>query len=52
MKPEIRDKFSTYPDEAQKQLVAARQLILAIAEESDLGAVEETLKWGEASYLV
>jgi len=50
--PEIKDKFSTYPAEAQRQLEAVRRLILAVAEENDLGAVEETLKWGEASYLV
>lgn len=52
MKPEIEEIFSTYPDEAQRQLEAVRHLILAVAEENDLGAVEETLKWGEASYLV
>ena len=52
MKSEIKDKFSTYPAEAQRQLEAVRRLILAVAQENDLGAVEETLKWGEASYLV
>ncbi|MBT2786488.1 MULTISPECIES: hypothetical protein [unclassified Halomonas] len=52
MKPEIKTKFSTYPDEAQRKLEAVHHLILAVAEENDLGEVEETLKWGEASYLV
>ncbi|RUO31661.1 hypothetical protein CWE12_01295 [Aliidiomarina sedimenti] len=52
MKPEIQTKFATYPAEAQTQLDAVRLLIFAVAEENDLGAVEETLKWGEASYLV
>ncbi|GGD62860.1 DUF1801 domain-containing protein [Lacimicrobium alkaliphilum] len=52
MKPEIKAKFETYPGEAQRQLEAVRHLIFAIAEENELGAVEETLKWGEASYLV
>ncbi|WP_420837092.1 hypothetical protein [Aliidiomarina soli] len=52
MKPEIQTKFSTYPAEAQTQLDAVRRLIFAVAEENNLGAVEETLKWGEASYLV
>tara|TARA_A100001391_G_scaffold204174_1_gene198874 strand:- start:42968 stop:43372 length:405 start_codon:yes stop_codon:yes gene_type:complete len=52
VKPEIRDKFSTYPDKAKKQLIAVRQLILDVAEENDLDTVEEALKWGEASYLV
>ena len=29
-----------------------RRLVFAIAQEHGLGTVEETLKWGEASYLV
>ncbi|WP_417533122.1 DUF1801 domain-containing protein [Marinobacterium stanieri] len=52
MNPEVKAKFSTYPDEAKEQLEAVRQLILAVAREKALGSVEETLKWGEASYLV
>lgn len=52
MKPEIQAKFSSYPLAAQKQLEEVRRLILAVAEENALGVVEETLKWGEASYLV
>ncbi len=42
----------TYPAEAQTQLNAVRCLILAVAQENGLAAVEETLKWGEASYPV
>ncbi|OOE63499.1 DUF1801 domain-containing protein [Salinivibrio kushneri] len=52
MKPEIDTKLSEYPAEAQRKLEAVRDLILAVAEENNLGEVEETLKWGEASYLV
>ncbi|MGX9415957.1 DUF1801 domain-containing protein [Vibrio sp. WJH972] len=52
MKPQIESKFASYPIEAQRQLENVRQLILTVAEENGLGAVEETLKWGEASYLV
>jgi len=52
VEPEIHAKFVTYPVEAQRQLENVRRLILLVAEENDLGAVEETLKWGEASYLV
>jgi hypothetical protein len=52
VKPEIQAKFSSYPLAAQKQLEEVRRLILAVAEENALGVVEETLKWGEASYLV
>ncbi|WP_230457669.1 DUF1801 domain-containing protein [Alcanivorax sp. VBW004] len=52
MKPEIKAKFETYPAEAQRQLEAVRGLIFSVAEENDLGAVAESFKWGEASYLV
>lgn len=52
MKPEIRAKFSQYSAAVQKQLEAVRCLIFAVAEDAKLGKVEETLKWGEVSYLV
>ncbi|MCS4307810.1 hypothetical protein M2404_002150 [Rheinheimera pacifica] len=52
MNPEVQAKFDSYPVEAKKQLEKARHLILAVAEVNSLGSVEETLKWGEASYLV
>ncbi len=52
MKPEIEAKFATYPVEAQKQLKNIRRLVFSVAEENGLGMVEETLKWGEPSYLV
>ncbi|WP_239995687.1 DUF1801 domain-containing protein [Nitrincola tibetensis] len=34
------------------QLENVRRLIFAVANDNGLGRVEETLKWGEASYLV
>ena len=52
MTPEIQARFSSYPLAAQQQLEQVRRLILVVAEENALGAVEESLKWGEASYLV
>ncbi|MDR6983369.1 hypothetical protein J2X32_002003 [Rheinheimera pacifica] len=52
MKPEIEAKFASYPVEAQQQLKDIRRLVFSVAEEHGLGAVEETLKWGEASYCV
>ena len=52
VKSEIQAKFSSYPLAAQKQLEEVRRLILAVAEENALGAVEESLKWSEASYQV
>lgn len=52
MNPEIQAKFGNYPNGARSQLVQVRQLIMDIAEDNGLGKVEETLKWGEASYRV
>lgn len=52
MNPDIQAKFDGYPKDARRQLESVRKLILTIAAENELGDVEETLKWGEASYLV
>ncbi|MFC3852900.1 DUF1801 domain-containing protein [Salinispirillum marinum] len=52
MNPEVQAKFDGYPQDARQQLESVRRLILALAAEHELGDVEETLKWGEASYLV
>ncbi|MDZ7668328.1 MAG: DUF1801 domain-containing protein [Gammaproteobacteria bacterium] len=52
VEPEIQSKFAAYPAQAQRQLENVRRLIFSIAEENDLGPIEETLKWGEASYRV
>ncbi|PHR98861.1 MAG: hypothetical protein COA78_25735 [Blastopirellula sp.] len=48
----IQNKFDSYPKDAKAVLLQVRSLILEIAQQQDLGAVEETLKWGEPSYLV
>ncbi|WLD59029.1 DUF1801 domain-containing protein [Salinispirillum sp. LH 10-3-1] len=52
MKSEIEAKFATYPVAAQEQLKSIRRLVFSVAEENGLGTVEETLKWGEPSFLV
>jgi hypothetical protein len=52
MEHEIQTKFATYPVAAQQQLHYVRRLLLHVAQEAGLNPVEETLKWGEASYLV
>ncbi|MDO3384636.1 DUF1801 domain-containing protein [Gilvimarinus sp. SDUM040013] len=52
MNAELLKKFSLYPPLAQQQLHAVRELIGHIAQEYSLGAVEESIKWGEASYTV
>lgn len=50
---EVKEKFKNYPPKARKQLKALRKLILETAKEiEDIQELEETLRWGEPSYLV
>ncbi len=44
--------FESYPDAVRRELLVLRRLILDTADETDgVGAIEETLKWGQPSYL-
>ncbi|MEH6347606.1 MAG: DUF1801 domain-containing protein [Bermanella sp.] len=43
----VQQKFSAYPQEMQQRLLFLRQLILDCTDKN----IEETLKWGEPSYL-
>jgi len=44
--------FATYPPEIRKQVMRLRQLVLDTAAElPEVDEVEETLKWGEPSYV-
>ena len=52
MDVQIKNKFDNYPKDAKAVLLQVRSLILDIAQQQKLGEVEETLKWGEPSYLV
>ena len=47
----VADKFESYPVDIRKKLLALRQLIFETALENDIHHLEETLKWGEPSYL-
>jgi hemoglobin-like flavoprotein len=50
--PEVKTVFDNYPDEVKKQMHALRELVLETASENDaIETIEETLKWGEPSYL-
>jgi hypothetical protein len=50
--PEVEGVFSHYPDLVREKMAALRQLVLEVATEtSEIEALEETLKWGEPSYL-
>ncbi len=50
--PKVKDVFNNYPKSVQRQLLHLRELIISAASEIDgLENLEETLKWGEPSYL-
>ncbi len=50
--PDVADKFNTYPEIIRDRLLFLRQLILDTASlTKEVGEIEETLKWGEPSYL-
>lgn len=50
--PRVKDVFDNYPKSVRPQLLHLRKLILNTASEIDgLEKLEETLKWGEPSYL-
>lgn len=50
--PEVAAAFASYPDAIQTELFALRELILGTAAAIDgVGPIEETLKWGQPSYL-
>ena len=50
--PEVAEVFRRYPHKMQQNILFLRQLVLETAAETeDVGIVEETLKWGEPSYV-
>ncbi|WP_428243476.1 DUF1801 domain-containing protein [Gynuella sp.] len=52
MKAEVQAKFDSYPKHIKPLILKLRTLILSVAENMDLGGIEEALKWGEPSYQV
>ncbi len=50
--PRVQGVFDAYPSEVNQQMRALRTLVLETASEiPELVSLEETLKWGEPSYL-
>ncbi len=48
----VADVFNDYPEQIRSKLMFLRQLILETVSEIDgVTSIEETLKWGEPSYL-
>lgn len=51
--PKVEEVFKKYPKSVGKKLKYLRKLILTTAAEIEsISEIEETLKWGEPSYLV
>ena len=51
--PKIKSKFESYPKEIKTKMEHLRELILETATEIEsIEEIEETLKWGEPSYIV
>lgn len=49
---QVNNVFSQYPEQIQSKLLFIRELIFNIASNLDeVGAIQETLKWGEPSYV-
>lgn len=50
--PTVKEKFESYPSFVRKRMYALRKLVIQAANEIDgLDVLEETLKWGEPSYI-
>lgn len=49
---EVQKVFDAYPKPHRKKMLALRSLLFDVAKSiGDVGEIEETLKWGEPSYL-
>lgn len=48
----VKAVFEAYSDDMREKLLALRKLILDVASENpEIGTLQETLKWGQISYL-
>lgn len=51
MNASVQEKFSSYPDDIAIFLHQIRDLIFNVAKQEGIEELEETLKWGEPSYI-
>lgn len=51
MDPAVEQAFAEMPEAARAGLLAVRALIFEAASAADVGRLQETLKWGQPSYL-
>lgn len=52
MNSDVQEKFDSYPKHILPFMLQLRSIMFSVAEGHNLGEIEETLKWGEPSYLV
>ncbi len=52
MNIDVKKIFDSYPRHIRPLMLQLRSLIFRVAENMNFGEIEETLKWGEPSYLV
>ena len=51
--PAVESVFNNYPDSVRDKILNLRRIVLEVASEvEEITHLEETLKWGEPSYLV
>lgn len=51
--PKVAEVFNNYPKHMRQKMMLLRQLVLDTASEAeDVNTLEETLKWGEPSYII
>ena len=49
---DVAQVFDSYPEDIRKRMICLRRLVLDAASETEgVNGLEETLKWGEPSYL-
>jgi len=51
MKSDVKQKFNSYPNDVRILLMQIRKIIMDVARADAVGDIEESLKWGEPSYL-
>ncbi len=50
--PKVAEVFKKYPNSIRKKMMTLRQIVLDTAKATDgVNEIEETLKWGEPSYV-
>jgi len=50
--PDVQRAFASYSEETRRKLMHLRQLIYEVASETEgVGTLQETLKWGQISFL-